>query len=214
VSSPQPTLLPPLTTVSVGYDVGQNPWLAPKLSGVSLPGTIVVPGGLQGFKRQTGWDIQAGKGTAGAQLILKDQPPVGGTVTMQLVTAADFAAWDAFVFAVLSISREDQKANGLSWYYPGHASIGLTVVVVENYTGPVPQKPGGVFHVTIQIIEWSPPPATSIVQTVASTSLDADDASTFSNQPANQDPRITALQNQIAGYQSGGTNNFSPTATP
>jgi hypothetical protein len=209
VSSPQPTLLPPLTSVVVDYDVNAQPWLAPKLSGVPIPGTIVVPGGLQGFKRGTGWDVRAGKGTAGAELTLKTQPPVKGTVTMQLVTPADFAAWDAFVSAVLSISVEDQKADGLAWYYPGHASIGLTVVVVENYTGPVPQKVGGVFQVSIEVIEWSPPPATSIVSTVASTSPDADDSSTFANPTANQDPRITALQSQIAGYQAGGTNTYN-----
>jgi hypothetical protein len=196
--SPSTTIQPPLSIayVAVNQSLGYNSWLSWQLSGVPCPGTLIRPGGVQGFKRETGWDIKKGKGTEGATLTLKDMPPCEGTFTNQLITPTDLSDWDDFVYAVLSISTKDQQADGLSVFYPGLSSIGLTAVVVKDYT-PVIYMGGGKYHVSVTLIEWNPPPNISIVKTVAATAPDQDMPDT----PPTEDPRITALQAQIAAVQ-------------
>ena len=179
-----------------------NEWLYAVIKGTPTPGTI-PRGGVRGFTRPTGWDIKRGKGSKGATLTLKDQPPAQGSITMQLIgpggfyadgtPSRDFAAWDNFVVGVLSISTTQQQAEGLAIYYPQFASIDLTAIVVEDYTGP--EYVGkGLYHAVIKLIEWSPPPPVSIVQTPSGTSPDNPAPDTV---PV-QDPRIAALQAQIA----------------
>jgi hypothetical protein len=189
-----PTLQPP-TGYSLPWDTNAttNAWMYFTLSGVKSPGTI-PRGGVKGFKRETGWDEKAGKGTQGATLTLKSKPPVKGSITIQLITTQDFTDWDAFVTAVLSIPSSNQQADGLSIFYPQFSSIGLTTVVVKHYTGPEEVKPG-LYNATMEFIEWSPPPSTSIVATVASTAPDQDNTP---NAPPPEDPRITQLKTQIS----------------
>jgi hypothetical protein len=188
------TLAPPLSPYQPNWDpsIGYNAWNYFTLSGVPSPGTI-VRGGVKGFKRRTGWDIKTGKGTKGATLTLKDQPPCKGSITIQLLTAADLAAWDSFVAAVLSVPTADQQTDGLSIFYPAFSSIGLTAVVIEEYDPP--EYVQGKLLATITMIEWSPPPNTSIVVTPSAVGPDQDAGS---NQPAPQDPRIAARLAQIA----------------
>jgi len=159
------------------------------LNGLASPGTI-PRGGVKGFKRETGWDIKKGKGTQGATLTLKDMPPCHGSFTLQLFKDQDFADWDTFVVQALSISPTQQKAQGLTVFYPAFSSIGLTQVVVAHYAAP--EHVGkGLYHAVIDLIEWQPPPAASVVSTPSST---APDKSSSGTPP---DPRITQLQAQI-----------------
>jgi hypothetical protein len=167
-------------------------WHKAKLQGVDTPGTI-PKGGIKGFLRKTGWDEQKGKGTTGATLVRKSAPPVKGTITLQLFTSQDFANWDSFVATVLSTDQATQAATGISIYYPAFSSIGLTTVVIESYSPP--EHVGkGLYHVTLSLIEWSQPPPTSNVSTVATTSADAPDEDV----PPPVDPRIAAAQQRVA----------------
>jgi hypothetical protein len=190
MSSPAPTVL----------DV--NLWTYFLLRGSPSPGSI-PRGGIRGFPRETGWDVKKGKGTKGATLTLKDQPPCEGSITLQLIgpggfyatgqPSTDFAQWDTFVSNVLAISPEQQKAEGLAIFHPAFAAIGLTSVVVKHYT-PLEHQGRGLYTATIQMIEWTAPPSVSIVSTVSSNA--PDNATPDAVTP--QDPRITALQAQIA----------------
>lgn len=199
MSSPTPTIQPPLSNIVVAPSTQSwNGWLKAQLSGVPTPGWISPRSGMKGFRRKTGWDIKSGKGTAGATLTLKGAPPVRGSVILQLFTATDFTDWDNFVKAVLNIPTAAQQADGLSWYWPGHASIGLTVVVVEEFSAPEPMG-RGMYHAELQLIEWAPPPPVSIVKTVAATSPDTPE-SLAPVKPV--DPRITAAQAQLAAAQA------------
>jgi hypothetical protein len=183
-----------------------NAWTYFVLSGVNSPGTI-PRGGIRGFKRETGWDKKKGKGTQGATLTLSTVPPVEGEITLQLIgpggfyadgtPSTDFAQWDAFVAAVLSISPTQQQASGLAFYYPGISCIGLTVVVVEDYS-PLLHVGRGLYQTTVKLCEWQQPPPVSIVKSVAAQAPDKDDPDT--TKPV--DPRILALQAQIAAAQA------------
>jgi hypothetical protein len=182
-------------------DPNVDNWTFFFLGGMPSPGSI-PRGGIKDFKRPTGWDIKSGKGTSGATLTLKDQPPCKGSITLQIIgpggfyalgqPTTDFSAWDTFVAGVLATPVTTQQAQGLAVYHPAFAAIGLTVVVVEHYT-PLEHVGKGLYQTTIQLIEWSPPPAVSIVSTVSS-----EKPETETGAPPAQDPRITALQAQIA----------------
>jgi hypothetical protein len=167
------TVYPALTnpkSVLTPSDTPANSWTFVRVGGVPTPGTIPV-GGLKGFRRETTWDVKKGKGTQGATLTLTTTPPIKGTVTLQLVTQQDFANWTDFVDNVLSTDPTKQQETGLSWYYPGHLSIGLTQVVVCYFTGPEYQGKG-MYHASFEVIEWANPPAKSVVQTVSRVSAD------------------------------------------
>jgi len=196
--APTPTQLPPLSLVQlVPSDNPRNGWLTYRLSGVPAPGSIPV-GGVRGFRRKTGWDIKSGKGTAGATLTRKTAPPVKGSIVSQLFTDEDFAEWDAFCANVLYTPPGSTATDGLAIYYPQFAAIGLVAVVIEEYSGP--EYVGkGMYHAMVELIEWSPPPAASIVATVATTGPDIPNA----NAPTKpQDPRITAAQSQLAAAEA------------
>jgi hypothetical protein len=163
------------------------------LKGVSSPGSI-PKGGVKGFARKTGWDEKKGKGTQGATLTLTSQPPAKGSFILQLINDQDFTNWDNFVSQVLSIDVKVQQAQGLAIFYPAFSSIGLTTVVVESYTAPEHQGKG-MYHVEIHLIEWQQPPAANITSTPSST---APDDSGSAGGPTPVDPRVAALQQQIA----------------
>lgn len=156
-------------------DTPENSWLYARISGIPTPGTI-PKGGMRGFRRETGWEEKKGKGSQGATLTKVSAPPVKGTVTLQLYVPQDFSDWDAFVASVLTVDQGEQAAAGLQWYYPGHNSIGLVSVVIASYTGPE-LVGAGIYHATIDVIEWAQPPAQSIVSTVATTLPDQGNSS-------------------------------------
>jgi hypothetical protein len=184
VASPAPTISP---------FSNANDWMYFTLNGVNSPGTIAL-GGMKGFKRQTGWDIKKGKGTQGATLTLTTMPPCKGSITLNLITDADIVGYDNFVAQVLSISPTQQQAEGLTVYHPSFSPIGLTQVVVESYTAPEEVGNKRKYQVVIELIEWQPPPAASVVSTPSQT---APDKSAAGGSPP-VDPRITALMTQIA----------------
>jgi len=169
-----------------------NLWHTFKLKGLESPGYI-LKGGTKGFRRKTGWDEKKGKGTAGATLTLTSQPPAKGTFVLQLFTPEHFASWDAFVADVLSIDPELQKTSGLAIYYPALSSLGITTVVVAHYTAPE-HMGRGMYHVEIDLIEWQQPPPVNVTSTPSSTATDENPTTA----PTPPDPRIAALQAQIA----------------
>jgi hypothetical protein len=165
MGSPSPTINP-LTS--------STQWMYFTLNGVPSPG-VIIKGGFKGFLRKTGWDEQKGKGTAGATLVLKTMPPSKGSFTLGLFRAFgnpgtyygvdDFGNFDTFVEQVLAIGPKEQQANGLAIFYPGLSSVGITKVVVEDYSPPV-YAGRGMYHVTISLIEWQAPPPVSVVKVV------------------------------------------------
>lgn len=167
-------------------------WHKFTLRGKDSPGTI-PKGGIKGFKRETGWDVKKGKGTQGATLTVKEVPPVEGEITVQLFTEQDFKDWDSFVQECLFIDATLQSTQGLPIYHPICASIALTDVVVKYFTPPEHQGKG-LYHATIHFIEWSTPPAQSVVSTPSSAASDAPDGDT--TPPV--DPRIAARQREVA----------------
>jgi hypothetical protein len=164
------------------------------LNGVNSPGSIAL-GGMKGFKRGNGWDKKKGKGTQGATLTRTTVPPVEGTITLNLINDADFAAYSTFVSQALAVDAKQQEALGLNVFHPAfqYLSPPLTSVVVEDYT--IPEEVGGKrkYQVTIKLYEWQKPPPQSVVSTVTGNAPDKSPPPG----PTPQDPRVVALQQQI-----------------
>lgn len=130
------------------------------IDGTRSPGAIAQDG-IQGFDREIGWDVQQGKGIAGATLIRTSQPPARGTIEFLLWTAAHFAAWGSFRSSLISAKI---GGNSLTIYYPTFADINLTSVVV-NKISPITHKGRKLYSVTVEFIEWLKPVASPPKQT-------------------------------------------------
>lgn len=151
----------------------QNPneWQNFKLGGVFSPGSIPA-NGVRGFKRSTGWDKKKGKGRKSATLTLTDEPPAEGTFTLQLHTAQDFADWEAFL-PIITAKPDKKATQGIDIWYPSLADVDINAVVIQSIDPPK-HVGKGLYIVEIEMIEWSPPPTTSIVQTPSSAVANGD----------------------------------------
>ena len=178
-------------------------WHYFKLGGVVSPGTIPV-GGIRGFERETIWDKPAGKGSDGAQLIRTHRPPVEGSITMQLFQDFDFLDWYAFVAGVLSIPADSQIADGISFEFVGmpQTADAVTLVVIKKYTLiPKFETAAKRYTVSIDFLEWSPPPAKSIVKTVTATAPDQGSSDVLQQSTPQQyrGAELQSYQNQFSG---------------
>ena len=134
-----------------------NAWMFFTLSGLASPGTI-PRGGIKGFKRETGWDIKKGKGTAGrARSRSRTSRRARGTITVQLLTAQDFTDWDNFVSQVLAIPEQNQQANGLVDLSPELRQHRPYHRGGEHFTGPEEQRPG-LYYCTMSSSSGALPP--------------------------------------------------------
>jgi len=189
--------------MSASAPLSLNHWNYVLLQGKRTPGSI-PRGGLRGFLRETGWDERRGKGTDGATLTRTAAPPVKGSIELDLIGTGGFYAdgrpstdvpdYEAFVSDILAPAQPAKAgAEGLSIFHPSFVSIRLTDVVVAHYSAPE-HMGKGLYRARIDVIEWTPPPAVSIVSTVSSTKPDAPAPDAVPQ----RDPRVTALQAQIA----------------
>jgi hypothetical protein len=183
-------------------------WLTFTLCDWPCPGTI-APGGVRGFRRKYGWDVQNGKGDAGGVLVLVKQPPAKGSFVMQLLTQGDLAAWDQFYASILSTPPNLAKRYGLPLFYPGLTNLAINNVVIEDVS-PL-EYVRGKLTVEISMLEWLPPPAQSIVATPATT---APDQGPSTNAPPPQNPILAQKQAQLAALQGAASaaNTLGPAA--
>ena len=208
----QSTIPASLSTYQPQINAGNpwNAWLVFQLGGLTCPGTI-VRGGIKGFKKRTGWDAKAGKGTAGGTMTIKGLPLCKGSITVQLLTQQDQADLDSFIAAVCAITPSDQSADGLSFYHP---SIPWLTAVVIGHPGdeggytPYEYDKGKLLW-TIDLTEWRPPVATSVVATPASVAPEQDNGV---NQPAAVDPRIAAKEAELQAVSTNAANTLGRAA--
>src|SRR6185312_7644623 len=122
--------------------------------GTPAPGIIAIDG-VRGFSRETGWDKKKGKGQKGATLTLTTQPPAEGSIT----------AWESFVDLLLKYQAgKASDTNAATIDYPEFALLEIVNVVVHKIH---PRRHIGknLWSVTVEYIEWVPPPPVSIVST-------------------------------------------------
>ncbi len=137
-------------------------WSKYTIGGVRSPGTI-PKSGMSGFVRETGWDKKVPKGAAAPTLTRTTAPPCEGSITNQLITKDELDAWPLFI-AVLLTPPAKGAAGAFAIYHPSFADIKLSSVVVAKIH-PIVHLGRGMYHGTIEFIEWVQPVAKNIVTT-------------------------------------------------
>ena len=139
-------------------------WATWSINGVTCPG-VIAKGRFRGFERETRWDLKRGKGQAFATLTRITLHNAAGAFTNLLWTASQWAAWDIMVTDVLLYAPTKESAtSALVVDYPELALLNIINVVVHK-VHPRRHLGGNLWEGTIELIEWTAPPKTSIVST-------------------------------------------------
>jgi hypothetical protein len=157
--------MPRLSDGSIGLDpvVAASSYMFITIGGRRSPGIIAS---IDGFDRNTGWDVKEGKGQQGATLTRKSAPPAKGSITFRLGTSQQFTDMYQFVAFLRYAPGKDNK-GAFDIYHPFLAINAVNTVVVESIT-PITHAGRGMYEITISFIEYLPPPPTNITKTPTS----------------------------------------------
>ncbi len=136
------------------------------IGGVSSPGIAI----LSGFDRVYGWETKKGKGVKGSTSTLNEFPPCEGSVELLLWEIAHFEAWDEFR-PLLKYDPTKKAVNALDWYHPSTEDVELRSVVCKKIGRRV-HKGQGLYSITIEFLEYNPPPKQSAVKTPGGSKTD------------------------------------------
>lgn len=149
---------------------------------------------VSGFKRDFGWDIKKGKGTKGATLTLNEFPPAEGKLLFSLVSDEDFAKWAEFK-KQFDYDPPKTTKTAVDIYHPALADLSITSVVCKSFS-MIEHQGKGLYQVTVELIEYLPPPPAPAVVTPG---FSAGAAQNAKKPGAGDDPVSDALQKQLAG---------------
>jgi len=128
-------------------------------------GSVLSPGLaiLSGFKRGYGWEVKKGKGVKGSTSTLNEFPPCEGAAEILLWESEHFTAWESFQ-RLLKYDPTRKDVVALDWYHPSTESIELRSVVCKGIGARI-HKGQGLYSITVEFLEYHPPPPKSAVQT-------------------------------------------------
>jgi hypothetical protein len=171
-------------------DPWNNPtaWDVIQFGGVTSPGICEVGE----FNREYEFDTKKGKGAAGAVSTLTGLPPAKGKVKFWLWMASHATQWDAFV-AILKQYPTKQAVNAATIYHPGLAFIDVNQVTVTKIGSPVKEGGGPFLSITVDFLEYAPPPAVSITSTPITAVQEADPNVNAPDPNAAQEANVAAL---------------------
>jgi len=162
-------------------------WETYSINGTPAPGIIEIDG-IRGFARETEWDAKKGKGQRGAILTLTQYPLAKGSITSLLWKPAHFSAWNSFVDTLLTYSsNKTSQTNAATIDHPALALLDITTVVVAA-VHPIRHRGKKLYSVTVDFIEWAPPPQASVVSTPKQADVVAPTL------PGNNPPALAAAQ--------------------
>jgi len=115
------------------------------------------------FKRVHEFDVKKGKGTLGATTTFVGKPPAKGSIVFRLFYASHFVAWEQFR-PLLKYDPTKQNIQAVDIYHPSLADIDVNSVVCESISNIV-HVGNGEYNVTVEFLEYFPPPKASAVGT-------------------------------------------------
>lgn len=137
-------------------------WDTLSVAGVQSPG-IIPPGGVSGAKRTYKYDIKVGKGVKGSTTTFVGVPPAPFTVKFQLWTAKHFARWDLFR-DLLKYDPTKKALQAFEVFHPKLSEVDITSVVTTDI-GATDDLGSGLYSITVEFLEYLPPPPVSTVST-------------------------------------------------
>lgn len=164
------------------------------VNGVDCPG-IVAPGGIVGFSRDAEWDVKKGKGTKGGSETLSQLPPAEGSIKFLLWTPEHFEVWDESFRALFKYDPTKKSKDAIAVYHPTLAKNDVNAVVTKSI-GPETSEGQGLWSITVELLEYLPPPKKSAVGTPKSSG--GGGGSKANGTGKSDDPIADAQQAEIA----------------
>lgn len=172
-----------------------NPFDSPQdydfveIGGIECPGICQ----LSGFKRPTEWDVKKGKGTKGGTATLSQLPPAKGSIKFLLWSQLHFEIWDTVFRAQFLYDPTKKTVNAVDIYHPALANIDIHSVVTESI-GAVEHESKGLYSITVELLEYLPPPKKSATGTPDGSKSNSNKAGKSGN---TDDPIADAQQAEI-----------------
>lgn len=178
---------------SADLDPINNPeaWDKITIGGVLSPGICKV----SGFKRKHDFDRKKGKGASGETLTFVQKPAAEGSIKFLLFESIHFLEWQKFRDA-LKYDPTKRAVSPVDIYYPALDDLGIKAVVTSSI-GMVEPEGKGLYSITVEFIEYNPPPPVSAV----STPKGSKPGDVFGPPPLDpQEMRIEALNQSISDF--------------
>lgn len=180
-----------------------DPISAPQVYDVIELGGLVSPGYCEvgEFKRKHTWDVKRGKGALGATITFVGVEPARGTIKFHLWTPAHFQQWEAFRTA-LKFNPTKKAVQPVDCWHPSLLDLDIKSLVTENI-GNVMHEGGQHYTISVDFLEYLPPPKASAVSTpTGSKATGGGLSSTPANQQTSaqdeQDKQIHSLMQKAA----------------
>jgi hypothetical protein len=170
-------------------------WMTYTLNDTPCPGVIDMDG-IRGLDRVTEWDRKKGKGMRGAVLTLTQQPLAIGEITSLFWLAEHFQQWADFYDLLTYYANKNALTNAARIEHPALQQNGIKNVVVGKI-GTIRHRGKNLYSVTVEYIEWAPPPANSVV----STPISSGGGVTASPVPGAPPPELPNQHAQLAQAQ-------------
>lgn len=179
---------------SGAIDPIQNPqaWQVIQLGSSTSPGVCIV----SGFRRAHEWDVKKGKGALGATITFVQRPPAKGSVEFLLWQPIHFQQWDIFR-PLLKYDPTKKAVQAIDIYHPSLADVEISSVVTENI-GAIEHKGDGLYSITVDFMEYFPPPKASAVSTPAGSKSGTKQPDPTNPTGVTDDPVADAQQKEIA----------------
>lgn len=161
-------------------------WDVVEIAGVKSPGYCEVGE----FKRQHDFDVKKGKGTVGGTLTFVQKPPAEGSIKFYLWDNGTlgtghnhFDEWDNFL-PLLKYDPTKRSVQAVTIWHPSLDAIDVANVVCTKIGNPVHEPPkAGMYSITVDFLEYFPPPKASAVSTPSTSKGNAGPPATPGAQP-------------------------------
>lgn len=176
-------------------------WHVFTVQGVASPPCVVGEG-----KRKHEWDVKRGKGAQGGFVTYVGAAPMTFAVTVHLWDDGmrgdvyfpqldHFAQWDAFL-PLLRYDPTKKSVQAIDFYHPSFEGLGLHSVVTESISN-LQHKGDGLYVVTVDFLEYVPPPKSSAVSSPTSSASGTGAGDGAKAPPGTvPDPAIKAAQDE------------------
>jgi hypothetical protein len=142
-----------------------NPIDFPELYDVVFVGGVKSPGIVEvstpGFKYL--WDKKKGPGTKKRTVTHRGTDGMDVKLKFKLWTSEHFDAWPAYQ-SLFEYDPSKKNTKAIDITHPALVFLGVHNFVTENI-GPIVHEGRGLYSVTIEVTEFSPPPKTNVTTT-------------------------------------------------
>ena len=165
----------PTVITGGGGTANSDPYSQPQTWDSLVLGGNIMPGivfDYDGFDYESGWQEKKGKGSIGSTLTFVQKPPAHGHFIMELASQSDFRTMGPIRQALLANPAVPADQQAMSMTFPPTDDLGINSVIIKSIS-PVKSIRTGAgrrYRYKIELFQFLPTPATSVVATATYTS--------------------------------------------